>query len=696
MRVQKIREWFLLIIINSITAFIILFLYKWMTSGFRVDSIFEWIHIYTKRFTIIYFTVFTSLLLSSRFQQKVLAKIKVDHPKVVSVLKYLYIFTLSIVFSFIVGFYLQYFQKLGSMTETFQWIQDDTRKFLVGVLFIWFLYLLCYAIIGEIYSSTLITSIFLLTIGYAHYNKLSLRSEPLYPSDFKQMIQLQEVIPMIAGYLSMTIIFVFGILIVLFFILLKYLPRVSVSYWGRGILLIVMVAMIYSMTFFPKTFMKEFIKESNITIVLWNQLSNYNHNGFVFGFISNLQSGNFPKPENYSKERIIEIAEKYQNQNQASDIGPLSSEKSPNIVYIMSESFWDPSKLANENVEFSEDPLETIRALSEEKPSGQILSPAFGGATANVEFEALTGFSVSFLKRGSVPYQEMIDKKSFVPSIVSDLKNKGYGALAIHPFNRVFYKRNVVFDVFGFDQFLDVETMNYQERAGTSGSVISDESVSKEILASLRESEEPMFIHTITMQNHMPYNQGAYEENKIKISGLSEESTKTLEVFTEGIRQSDEALKYLVQELEELSEPTMVVFWGDHLPILGQDQGIYKEAGFGDEDPNRNMIAFSETPLLIYSNFEIENKSLNTMSPFYLGPITYELAGMEKPAFYTFLDHLRDHFPAIKDQVKINNQNEIVEKGTAEQEELLEEYKLIQYDLLVGKQYSLPYLFDSN
>ena len=74
----------------------------------------------------------------------------------------------------------------------------------------------------------------------------------------------------------------------------------------------------------------------------------------------------------------------------------------------MSESFWDPLKL---NVNFSGDPIMHLRNLQNEHSYGQILSPSFAGATANVEFEALTGFTTSFIKEGVIPYQDFVSTK---------------------------------------------------------------------------------------------------------------------------------------------------------------------------------------------------------------------------------------------------------------------------------------------
>ena len=56
--------------------------------------------------------------------------------------------------------------------------------------------------------------------------------------------------------------------------------------------------------------------------------------------------------------------------------------------------------------------------------SGSMFSPEFGGMTANVEFEALTGFSNAFLPYGSIPYQQYV--RGPVPSLATFFRSEGY------------------------------------------------------------------------------------------------------------------------------------------------------------------------------------------------------------------------------------------------------------------------------
>ena len=684
---QLFNRIFYLLAVNSIISAVFLFLYKMFRYNFDIIPLIHSMHEDTRRFAFNMMIVLVVFISTAKLQLKLFNYIKKQFPIVFSLLRIIFIVLVSFGASLIVNYYFQYFQFLKDPLQTATWIKENINIYFAGVLYLFLLFILFFTIVGNVFVSTLLTGIILMVIGFIHYNKLNIRVEPLYPFDYKQFSQMKDVIPMIKEYFSIGQVILFLLLVLILGFILLFIRSIKINLLIRGFIFLVTLIMLYSYTNFPNTFMNSFVENSKVAIVKWNQIDNYEVNGFLFGFLSNLQNKTFEKPNGYSKQKVRETAQKYVSYSEEKT---NTSSPNPNIIYIMSESFWDPTRL---NLRFSDDPIPHLRKLATEYPSGNVLSPVYGGATANVEFEALTGFTTSFLNPGVIPYQDIADKKPFIPSIVSDLEEKGYKTLAIHPFNRVFYKRNVVYDTFGFEEFLDQETMVNKEEMPIG--VISDLSLTNEIISNIKKQDDPLFIHAVSMQNHMPYNEGAYEENKINVSGLSPDLTSTLEVYTEGIRRSDEALQLLVDELQTINEPTMVVFWGDHLPILGANMGAYKEAGYDDENPDVNEYKYSETPLLIYANFKIKQERYEFISPFYLGPIIYELSGLEKPHFYHILDRLRKEMgiPALKGEIIMGSDRKFITNPTKEQKQLLEDYRLLQYDLLIGKQYSLDLLY---
>lgn len=90
---------------------------------------------------------------------------------------------------------------------------------------------------------------------------------------------------------------------------------------------------------------------------------------------------------------------------------------------VLSESFSDP--LRAPRVSYSIDPMPQIRAIKEQTTSGLMLSPGYGGGTANIEYQEITGLSLSnFSDSMSVPYQQLVpNQKILMHSISSGRKD---------------------------------------------------------------------------------------------------------------------------------------------------------------------------------------------------------------------------------------------------------------------------------
>lgn len=117
--------------------------------------------------------------------------------------------------------------------------------------------------------------------------------------------------------------------------------------------------------------------------------------GYVRGFIV---SANLWSEMNSSEVALASSSDSDNNYTYDFTAREATTDIKPNVVFIMSEAFWDVTSLPN--VTFSEDPIPNFHALSKECISGYMLSPTYGGVTDNVEFEVMTAFSLKYL-----PYQ---------------------------------------------------------------------------------------------------------------------------------------------------------------------------------------------------------------------------------------------------------------------------------------------------
>lgn len=583
------------------------------------------------------------------------------------------------------GFALNLFLQAASFqlnwNRALQWAGEYPWLYCAGSLFLFFVLLLSSVILPNTYTGPVVAGLLCLLLGIAGDQKLAATGEPLFPWDLMLVKNAGGMSTITKGMFSPLAVGAAVCLVAVLVYMIIKLPKIRAGILLRLGLGGVSIALLTGFLQLVSG-QSPVVTALNYQNIFWNQKVNYSQNGFIFAFAGNLRQNLLEMPEGYSREAVEAVAAKY---TALPDQLPAASPvEQPNILFIMDEAFFDPTRLPGYT--FSEDPLQFIHGIEGETPSGYLLSPEFGGNTANVEFEALTGLSMYFLGDGTIPYQQRIVKMSSLPSIVSILKGRGYQALALHPFDETFYNRNRVYPVLGFDSFTSEKDMADADRLSPNG-YISDKAAMGEAIRELKQASGPSFLHLVTMQNHFPFTEGLNGPNTITAQGGRPELKDELETYVQNTRLTDEALAYLQQELLALKRPTVAVFWGDHLPALSA--GIYTEAGW-DQEPRLKH----ETQLLVLANYEVGNEALGTLSPAFLGPAVFNLAGQALPAFYKLLEQVQAELPGLSKNVLIGADGAEIRTGlTPSQQSLIEDYLMIEYDLLEGEQYAEGLMF---
>lgn len=564
----------------------------------------------------------------------------------------------------------------------FEW---HTILFLLGssVIFIFTLWL--YAILGNRYLTVGLTFLISLGLGVATWQKMINRSEPLYPSELSMIKELSFMVSMIESKVVLGFLLIVLVVMALSYVFTRLQTRFIIkynrhkSYLIRFILFITTSFLLVYIANFnqPGNLLKK-AYDPNAYWIPYSQQMNYYNNGFIGGFLFNLKVEAMAEPKGYSKAKITELTQKYQeiaeeiNQNRS---GPI---KNTNIIYIMNESFSDP--LALNGMEIAKDPIPLTRHLMENNRSGSILSQGYGGGTANIEFEALTGFSMEPMNpQLTTPYTQLLAKVTNFPSIVSYLNEQNYQTTAIHPYNTSMYKRQNVYQSLGFQNFINEDTMKNTEKM-ESNPYFSDKAAYQEVLDTLEASKGSNFIHLVTMQNHMPYG-SKYVSSEFEVSGT--ENDQITSNYLKDLSYSDQALDNFIKQIDQLAEPTIVIFWGDHLPSV-----------YGDVIFNQNSLdKMHETPLLIYSNVNKKDKELGMISPIYFAPELLEVANADITGFYALLNQLQSNLPAFEKEMYLEKNAKKMKKSvnelSQETQALLADYYMIQYDITTGKKYSL-------
>ncbi len=516
--------------------------------------------------------------------------------------------------------------------------------------------------------------------------KVTFRNEPFYPWDFTLAgetgnilsdINLQLTEPMILGLIYLLI----GILgaVVLDIWVLK---RIRMRYYKEAIL--GGVVLLFFGLCFHQRFSLEYLKENQVQVVVWEPLTSYRQNGFVYSFMRSYYDAQVAEPEGYSEEAVTALT---------ADAAEKSSESGkgidPNIIVIMSEGFMDLERAAN--LSFDRELTPRFNALCEQYLSGRVMTSEYGGGTANSEFEALTGYTTYGLPAGSIAYASYVNGE--VDSYVSYLNGRDYNTVALHPYERSFFSREKAYDVLGFDAFYSEEHFEGAERI-RSRSYVSDMALTERIIAEYEASAEkgqPFFCHAVSMQNHTSYDPNEFGEETIRFqtdAEIAEYDRGAIETYATGISKTDEALGALVDYFESVEEPTVVVFFGDHQPYFSATPNLAETIGYSLGGKEEKAFLQQSTPYLIWNNFEEKPTHAEAdFSMYQLLAYATDRLGLSRPAYFEYLDELRAELAGVTRQVTLlpNGKKQIGMQG--EIKKRYDEYWMVTYDLLLGKEY---------
>lgn len=255
---------------------------------------------------------------------------------------------------------------------------------------------------------------------------------------------------------------------------------------------------------------------------------------------------------------------------------PLARERLPDLVVVQSEAWFDPARVRGlDQVEWLPE-FSRLRAMH---AHGELDVPAYGGLTTRTEFEVLTGIPMQAFPDVQYPYQTLIAAP--LPALPSRLREAGYRTIAVHPYDPRFYRRHRVMPMLGFERFHGGDEFEASDRHGF---YISDEALRRRV-EDLADRDGAQFVFAITMENHGPWNPGrelpaeALAAIEVPVS-LAPETADELRRYLHHAMRADAMLGALARWVETRDEPTVLLFYGDHLPGL---HDVFDQLGFVDD-----------------------------------------------------------------------------------------------------------------
>lgn len=332
------------------------------------------------------------------------------------------------------------------------------------------------------------------------------------------------------------------------------------------------------------------------------------------------------------------------------EVNSITSIIKPNIIIVQLESFINPNWITD--IKLNKNPVSNLESLSNEFTSGLISVPVLGGGTANTEFEVITGMSTEFFGSGEFPYNTMASKKA-IPSLAYTLRALGYSSNSLHNHEGKFYSRDVVYKNLGFDSFTPIECMSPPERTPVGWA--KDSVLIDEICNILISTDNSDLIFGISIQGHGGYPSDYIEDKEVYITNdYSKDNKNSLEYYINQIYEMDQFIGNLIEAVNELNEPTIIVFYGDHFPAIGLSES------------NISIRTLKKTPYLIWDNINLsmENKDISA----------YELTSL-------ILDKLSLPSTTLN----------MLHNSSLDEKTKTEYLNQLEYDMIYGKNYTADY-----
>ena len=437
---------------------------------------------------------------------------------------------------------------------------------------------------------------------------------------------------------------------------------------------------------------------------MWDSVYDAQRNGPVVSFLRQLNPKVMDKPSDYSEATMKQVAKRYEKAAASINAKRDANLNDSSVVYVLSESFSDPSRVPGLKV--NKDSMPNIRKIKENTTSGYMLSSGYGGGTANLEYMGLTGMSMAnFDSSLSSPYQQLVPNQHWTPTI-NQLWGAPKNSIGVHPYESSMYSRATNYKKFGFAHFYTLtgpDIISHQDKLGTSP-YVSDKAAYTSTLEQLRKTKSSQFIQLITMQNHMPYHDW-YPNNEFTAqsttgTALGKNEQESIQTYQKGASITDEETLKFLRQLDKIDKPITVVFYGDHLP------GIYSTAS---EDSN-NSLALHLTDYFIWSNKASASQGTKIANSKYTSPNFFMAQAAEHmdakvSPFIAFLTRMHQKISAMEPPVvnQIQGWQRIPEGQSLyldasgkpmaasdfdkETKQLVEDYKLIQYDITTGHNY---------
>lgn len=578
-----------------------------------------------------------------------------SHPKMKRM-----IWILLMVFIMSFEYFMIQFSTNHSITK---FISQPLLSKLINVCIVFTLNLWVYLFTKNWLRALTITSVLFFGWCIADYYTVQYHGGPLFISELSNFKTAMNVMSGLRFQItSITIYLIIGLLILLgcVYVLKRFYGKdyIQVSRWKKLGLVLLSTAFIFVTHFGPLAYKPRAAMQWD-----WNIATAQYGIGSILIEDVDKMINYMKQPEGYDPKEIDKIAV------QTFD----SVDQKPDIILILNETFYDLNEYGD--FEADVDPLEDFYNIPGAK-YGHAVVPGVSGGTNDSEYELLTSHSM-YLLNSHAPFNYM--NLGDTTNNVQILEQLGYQSAGMHSYWQANYKRYMAYPQLGFDDTLLYP--DYFELSSYGNRMMTDASNYQNMMDHYNNmSKDPRFLYFLTYQNHCGWDLNDASLDTVHVKKDYGNMTDDINEYLTSIQMSAQSFRELVDTYNQQDRPVIICMLGDHCPnILNFVDGEI-------QDVQQSDYVKKKTPLVVWSNIELQDVNLDAVSTHAVIPTLMKMAGLPMSTYQNEIYELTQEKGVLTSDgylVEDNTFSSFSEKSVYDQ---VKDYYYMEYNDLKYKQ----------
>lgn len=212
-------------------------------------------------------------------------------------------------------------------------------------------------------------------------------------------------------------------------------------------------------------------------------------------------------------------------------------------------------------------------------------------------------------------------------SLANRLNENGYFTNVMHPNNKSFWNRDMMYKSLNIDKFYDVNSYEIGEGEAVNWGM-KDIPFMEQSAKHIGEMPQPFYSRLITLTNHYPF----YLDEEDKMINEYDSNSGTLNRYFQTVRYMDEAVKKFFDELKAqgVYDNSIIVMYGDHYGISENHNKAMSMYLDKEEITPYDSTLLQSVPLFVHIPGSGEGKEMDEVAgQIDLRPTILHLLGIE-------------------------------------------------------------------